>query len=349
MATYTAVAVRRTPAQAAGPTLTELGPLNAVFTYSDALYEASEGVFVMDVDALGADIKQALRDLAAEPLEVWLYRDSNIVFAGPVLGGDIKDGALTLNCRGLEIYTAYMLVTTDTTYTAQDQHTIAKALVDDWQALDYGDFGIETATVGASGTNRDLFIPGATEPRMVYELLYEFGSVNNGFDWYIDPDTRELTLGTRGNDLSASVFLERGVRSPDIGFAIGPGLLASEVSATGTNSGLETPLTTTVTNATLRASFGRCGFALTADGADTAGLLSDAATAALNDRSGGLFVPGPGLVPVAGAGVDDFGAGDTITYTFDAGLGQQTGSYRIGKRTVSVGSEGQETITVEFE
>lgn len=349
MATYTAVAVRRTPAQSVGPTLTELGPLNAVFSYTDSLYEASEGVFVMDVDALGNDIKQALRDLSAEPLEVWLYRDSSIVFAGPVVGGDIKDGALTLNCRGLELYTAYMLVTADTTYTAQDQHTIAKDLIDTWQALDYGDYGIETVTVGASGVTRDVFIPGATEPRMVYELLYELGGVDNGFDWHVDPDTRELTLGTRGSDLSASVFLERGVRSPDIGFAIGPGLLASEIEATGTNAGLPDPLTTTVSNATLRASFGRAGFAVTADGADTAGLLAAAAQKALDERSIGLFVPGPGLVPVAGAGVADFGVGDTITYTFDAGLGQQTGSYRISKRTVGVGSEGQETITVEFE
>ena len=349
MATYTVVAVSRTPAELAGPTLTELGPLPAAISYTDSLYEASEGTFSMDVNALGSDIKDALRDLTAEPLEVWLYRDSTIVFAGPVVGGEIMDGTLTLSCRGLEYYTAYMLVTTDTTYTGIDQHLIAEDLVDDWQALDYGDFGIETTTVAASGTTRDFFVPGANEPRLVYELLYELGAVDNGFDWYIDPDTRELTLGNRGDDLSASVFLERGVQSGNIGFAVGPGLVASEVYATGTNAGLDTALTTTKSNATLRASFGRSGFAITADGADTAGLLSDAAQKALDNRAAGLFVPGPGLVPVAGAGVDDFGVGDTITYTFDAGLGQQTGAYRIARRTVTVGSEGQEAITVEFE
>ena len=53
-------------------------------------------------------------------------------------------------------------------------------------------------------------------------------------------------------------------------------------------------------------------------------------------------------MPIVGADVDDFGVGDTITYTFDAGLGQQTGTYRIVKRTITVAESGQETMAVEF-
>lgn len=348
MATYTVVAVLRTPQSAAGPFLTELGPLPSSIVWKDILNEASEATFVMDVHGLQEDIKASLRDLTVAPLEVWVYRDSEVVFAGPVVGGQITDGALTLTCRGLEFYMEYMLVDENWTWTATEQNEIVTDLIDFWQGYVYGDYGINTVTVGASGTVRDFFVPAALEPRTIYETMKELAAVDNGPEFHVDPDTRELVLGTRGNDLSTSIFLERGVKSGDIGFAIAPGIIASEVYATGTNSGLDDPLSTIISNIPLRSSFGRCGFSITADGADTAALLTDAAQAASDDRDGGLFVPGPGLIPVAGAGVEDFGVGDIITYTFDAGLGQQTGGYRIAAKSVEVGPEGQETITVDF-
>ena len=347
-ATYSVVAVQRTPQAASAPTLTEMGPLHGAVEWTDTLNEASEGVFKVGVEGVQADIKEALRDLTLKPLEVWVYRDGEMVFAGPVIGGDIKGSVMTLNCRGLGFYMAYMLVTADTTHTDIDQYTIAESYVSGWQALSYGDFGLDTSGVGTSGTLRTAFVPGAEEPRIVLELVEDFSDLDGGFDWWVDPLTRALEFGTRGDDLSATVFLERGVQSTDIGFAVSPDVVASEVYTTGTNSGLATALTDSGSDTGLRASFGRTGTALTVDGADTVARLADATQAAVDARGGALFVPGPGLIPVAGAGVEDFGAGDTITYTFDAGLGQQTGAYVVRKRKVVVGDEGRETITMEF-
>jgi hypothetical protein len=54
------------------------------------------------------------------------------------------------------------------------------------------------------------------------------------------------------------------------------------------------------------------------------------------------------MIPVAGASVEDFNVGDTVTYTYDAGLGQQTGPYRIRKRRVTVTEAGQEHMAVDF-
>lgn len=349
MAEYTVVAVARTPQSATGPTLVELGPIEGSLAYTDILNEAGTATVGVSVDTLQSDIKDRLRTPDTLPLEVWVYRDATVVFAGPVVGGEIRDDIVNLNVRGLEFYSAYMVRDTDYAATTTDQYTIAKTLIDDFQALTYGDYGIETVSVGTSGTTRDYTVYGATEPRVVYELLQELGAVDNGFDFWVNPDTRELELAaSRGSDLSASVFLERGITSSGIRFSIAPGLLASEVHAIGTGPSLDIPLSTTKSNTALRQAFGRAGTSQTFDPIENATLLGDAAQAHLDDRSDVFFVPGPALVPVVGAGVEDFGVGDLVTYTFDAGLGQVTGTYRIAKRTVTVADSGQETMTVEF-
>jgi hypothetical protein len=345
VATYSVTIVQRVPAESTGPTLTELGPLAAALTYTDELDEAPQLELSADLMGVQSNIKDALRDLLGNPIEAWVYRDSTLVFAGPVVGGDVEDRVVNLTARGLEFYLAYMLVDTNKSFTSIDQYTIAVELVDEWQALTWGDYGIDTSGVGASGTTRTLAIPGATEPRMVYEEVKALGDLDGGFNWYVNPTTRALVLGTRGSDLSNGVFLERGVKSPNVQFAIGPGVIASDLHATGTG---KATVTTTKANTSLRESFGRAGASVSIDGADTAALINAAAQAEIDKRASGYFAPGPGLVPVAGAGVADFGVGDTVTYSFDSGLGLQTGAFRIRKREVAVSMTGDETMSVEF-
>jgi len=347
MATYNVIAVQRTPQAATVPTLAELGPLSASIEYTDSLNESPEGKFGVNVDSLQDDIKASLLDPVAQPLEVWVYRDSVKVFAGPVVGGEIKDSILTLTCRGLEFYTAYMLVETAKTWSSIDQYTIATDVIDDWQAQTYGNYGIDTSAISTSGTTRSLAIPGDEEPRVVYEVLRDLSGLDNGFDWWVDPTDDELKLAAaRGSDLSASVFLELGVKSSSIRFTVAPGWIASEVFATAT--GGATVITTSKSNTTLRNSWGRSGVGISMDDDPDATTLGDAAQSFLDARESVFFVPGPDLMPVAGVDVDDFGVGDTIAYTYDAGLGQQTGDYRIRKRRVTVGPEGQELMAVDF-
>lgn len=347
MAHYSAVAVARTPASSGVPTLAELGPLAGSIEYTDVLNGAPEGKFTVSVNSLQDDMKARLRDLATYPMEVWLYRDNVRVFAGPIVGGEIGNDTLSLTCRGLEYYTAYMLVTTTKDWTDADQYVIAADIIDDWQAQTYGHYGIDTSGVGTSGTLRSIVIPGAEEPRIVYEVLNGLSGTDNGFDWWIDPIDGDLMLAAaRGTDLSGNVFLERGVRSPKVRFTVAPGVIASEAYATSTGS--EAPATTSKSNTTMRQTFGRSGVTLTVDDDPDAATLADAAQGYLDDRSTVFFVPGPELIPVNGAGVSDFNVGDSVTYTFDAGLGQQTGTYRIRKRKVTVSDSGQEIMAVSF-
>lgn len=350
MSVYTVVAVSRTPAQSAGPNLLELGPLLGAFTYTNNLYEPGKATVTSTVDGLISDIKTKLIDLSATPLEVWIYRDSTMVFAGPVMGGTIQDGSLTLECQDLLGYLGYMLVTTAEAWEATEQATIVKALVDDWQALDYGNFGIVTSDMGTTGTTRTQSLAGDKTPFIVLDEVLRLAKADNGFNPYVEPATRKLkTPAARGSDLSGLVILERGVKSASVRFSVAPGLIASEVYALGTDAE-NTPITATTSNTALRAAFGRVGYAASVDA--TAGdttLLSDFAAAWKAERASQLFQPSPeGLIPVSGAGIDDFEVGDTVTYAFDAGIGWQTGDYRILKKTVTVDEAGAEDIEVEF-
>lgn len=346
MAQYDLVAVQRTPQSSGAPTLVELGPLHATVEYTEMLNGAPEGKFTVSVDSLQDDIKEALRSPHSMPLEVWVYRDGTKVFAGPVIGGEMNQSSLSLSCRGLDFYTAYMLVETTKTFSSVDQYTIATDVIDDWQAQTYGHYGIDTSGIGLSGTTRSLVIPGAEEPRIVYNVLQDLSGIDNGFDWWVAPDGELMLAASRGSDKSDSVYLELGIRSASVKFSVAPGVIASEVFATGT--GGDPVLTTSKSNTSLRAAWGRAGASMTVDDDPDATTLGDVAQAYLDARDSFFFVPGPDMIPVTGADVDDFGVGDQVTYTYDAGLGQQTGTFRVMKRTVTVASNGQETMAVDF-
>jgi hypothetical protein len=151
-----------------------------------------------------------------------------------------------------------------------------------------------------------------------------------------------------GSDLSASVFLDIGIMSPNIRFSVAPGIIASDVYLTGTATG-ESPLTSTKSNTAIRESFGRAGLGGAADNVSEQALLDDLAQASVDARGVAFFQPGGNLIPVSGAGYTDFAVGDTVAYSYDAGLGLQSGNYRVIKREVSVDDDGTESLTVGFE
>jgi hypothetical protein len=349
MATYNVVSVRRTPNQLTGPTYVELGalPASALRVRDFKSGKPAECDITVSLKAIDPDTKTALLDLAAYPLEVYVYRDGTRIFAGPVLGGNVNGGTtVELNCKGRLSYLAFMLVETDKTFTTIDMFTIGKEFVNDWQAQDYGNFGVLTASIGTLGTTRSYEVPGATETPTVHKVLTEFAK--GSFDWWVDQSTGNLEFSAaRGSDLSGSVAVERGIAEAEQGFALGPGLLASEVYATGTSTG--SPLTTTKSDTALRQSFGRAGVGTTHDPVTDANHLSDLAQADLDDRADVYFVPGGKLFEVPEATYENLEPGNTVEYSYDAGLGKQTLNLRVEKRELTVSGDGTERISVEFE
>lgn len=352
MATWLLEAIRRTPQQAAAPTLTTLGSIAfTAASYEEELNRDGSLDFSCRPERLPEDIRTALHDLAARPLEVVLYEGSAVRFRGPVWTRGIQGGTLTVHCRGLGGYLRYMQVDADTgdlLYTDVDQWTIAKGLLDAWQALDYGDFGIDTSAIGASGIVRtESYL--AVERHEVYRRLIELAERNSGFDWWVDPTSRALNLAVaRGADLSTSVHLDRrNITSGDELASVAAGSIASEAQGIAT-SGASASLVTQLANTSLRATFGRVGISETFDGVTRQTTLDNHAQRMLDERATMLVTPGPGLHPVRDADVGDFAVGDTVSYTFTTALGTRARSYRIVRRRVSVDEGGAVNMAVEF-
>jgi hypothetical protein len=306
----------------------------------------SECDLTVSISSLDSDTKDALLDLTAEPLEVWVYRDGTRIFAGPIVGGNIDADDISLTCRGRLIYLGYMLVTTNKAFVTTDLFTIAKTLIDDWQGLSYGNFGLLTASIGTLGTTRSLDIPGASEFPSVGSSIDNIAA--GSFDVWIDPDTGNVEFAAaRGTDLSATVSIERGIANTQAGFAVGPGILASEVYVSGTAP--DSVLTTSKSDATLRESFGRAGLFVNHDPVTDANHLSDLADGDLAEVSELYFAPGGSVFEVPEADYDDMEPGNTVEYSYDFGIGKFTKSVRIQRRELSVDVAGQESINVEFE
>lgn len=356
MADYELVAVARTPASSGAPTLAELDRLVAPqITWTDELTGPGAIAFSCDVNKIPDDVKARLRTYQSSapgditPLEVWLYRDDLLVAAGIVYTFQIQGDTLTATCPGLEDYLRLMWLTATLSYSAVDQLTIAKALVDHWQALTFGHFGIDTSGVGTSGVTRDRTYP-VTELHQVSRRIRELGDADDGFDIHVDPLTRDLVLSypQRGSDLSADVFLDqRNVTDASLTVSAAPGDLASDVLVVGTGS-LTAPITATDANTATRAAWGRSGATATFDGVSTQPTLDGHAAALLAARDQPLVIPAPGLLPVSSADVGDFGCGDTVTYDFDGGLGRVRRAGRVATLQVTVADLNQETMAVGF-
>lgn len=350
MALYELAAVARTPQSTGAPTLTEIGPIVAPqISWRRALSAPSELRFSCQPDKLSDAVRSRLVALEQLPLEVWLYRDGVVVEAGFVQGYQVQGASVSFFAPGLLGYLAYMGVEADLTFTSEDQFTIGKELVDQSQDLAYGNYGLDTSGIGTSGVDRDRAWR-AVDRHGVLQRLLELGQADDGFDVHVDPATRALvfTHPQRGSDLSNSVFLDaRNISDAGTVVSVAPGDLASDAFGVGTGADQE-PLTSTLTNTDLRESWGRAWVSATFDGVSVQGDLDDHTQALLDARSTHLFLPAPGLIPVAGAEVGDFDEGDTVTYSFDDGLGLRTAAFRLTQLQVDVDVQGRETMAVSF-
>lgn len=354
MAVFEVVLVARVPVIASTPTLTVVNRLVVeTISYTEELNRPGTATLGCPIQSLTSDVKARLVDLAATPSEVWIYADSTLSWAGEVQTLSIDGQTVQLNCIGLLGYTFRMGVTSDLTYTGIDQFTIGKGLVDHWQALNYGNYGIDTSTVGTSGVTRDR-VYLRNELHNIGQRLAELGAVSNGFDISVNPSTRKLVLTnpTAGTDLSASIFLdERNIDSASIAVSIAPGDLVSDISATGTStttSGVNSTLYSARSTSAVQTAYGRSWASQNFDGVSVQATLDGHADALLSARATQLLQPGVTVVPRVGMDVGSFHAGDTVTYSYDAGLGLQAATLRVAKLTVNVDSDGKQRLKVEF-
>lgn len=354
MAVFEVVLVNRTPAVTGSPTLTVVNRLVVdTISYSDELNRPGSATLGCPIAAMTSDVKARLLDLAANPSEVWIYADSVLVWAGELQTLTLQGQTVQLGCVGLLGYTFRMGIIADLVYAAVDQFTIAAGLIDQWQAQTYGNFGIDTSTVGTSGVVRDRTYL-RNELHNVGQRITELSAVIDGFDLRVDPATRKLVLAypRAGTDLTASVFMDQlNIDSASIAVSIAPDDLVSDVSATGTSTtsaGINTTLYSARSTTSVQSTYGRSWSGQHFDGVSVQATLDGSGDAYLTSRKQQLFQPGVTLVPRVFPDVASFHPGDIVTYSYDAGLGIQTFSLRVAKLTVNADAAGKARMTVEF-
>lgn len=349
--TYEIVCVARIPSSSGKPSFMEIDPIDwTSLNYSEELSTPTTLSASCKIPNLTEPVLQRLRNLDEHPTEIWMYRNGKISFAGPLLGYSVNNEEVSLECRDILSYLDAMFVTSNLVYANVDQFTIVKGLIDHWQNLEYGHFGIDTSSIGVSGVTRDITFL-AKELHNIGKKIEDLSRGSNGFDIDIDPLTRKVNLyyPQQGIDRSegedAIVFDSRNVTSSNVTCSATFGDLASESIGTANNSGGET-LISVQSNPELRARYGRIGTAQTFEAADQSTLDSQT-KGALDVRANVLLIPGPNTRITDDADLSQYGKGDTVSYQVHSQLAVQ-GKFRLRKRNVSVSNTGTESVSMQF-
>lgn len=350
---YELVCVARIPQTSGAPAFLIIDPIDWTgITHTEELSAASTLSTTAKISNLTEPVLQRLRKMAELPSEMWLYRNGKQVFSGPLLGWNVNGESLTLQSQDLMAYTRMMYITQDLKYTNIEQFDIVAGLINQWQDLDYGNFGIDTTGIAASGIPRTITY-AYKELHNVAQRIDDLTKMTDGFDIGIDPASRKLELyhPYRGVDRStgedAIVFDSRNVTSTDIVSSAAPGDLASEGLGTGTASGADVPFVSSASNLELRARYGRTGFTGTFDQVTDQASLESYVQAMIDARGATLMIPGPNARVTVDSDVSAYDVGDTVDYQLHSEL-SVSGAFRIRKRVITVADTGTESVSVEF-
>ena len=123
-------------------------------------------------------------DLAPGETAVYFERDGAVLWGGIVWGvtADVLSNTMTVQGAGFLSYFRRRYIRTTTTHTAADQLNIARAFIDNAQAVSNGSIGILTTDTNTSGRTRNRTYLGF-ERKNVAEALTQLANVLDGFDF----------------------------------------------------------------------------------------------------------------------------------------------------------------------
>lgn len=353
--TYELTMVARIPQPNTLPVFMELESLAwSNLSYSQKLSTPDTLDVTIKLSTLTEVVKQRLRTPAEMPTELWLYRNGKLVFAGPLLGGEMQGEDLRLSANGCLNYLMWMFVSKDLIWKNTDMFTIMKGLVDHWQSAPYGNFGIDTSNVGECGVLMDASYI-RDELNIVYDLMMNQGQSNNGFDVTIDPVTRGLEFYyprrgvNRSSGPEAVVFDDRNVTDTNVTFSVSPKDLATEVASVSSSSGPDAVTTffSWWTNPEWLQKFGRVGAVNHFRDVTTQAQSDQLNLGMLFSRNQTLWIPGPNVRVTPDSDLDTYDVGDTVSYQLHNELGIQ-GNFRILARSIDVDENSNESVSVSF-
>ena len=222
---YELVCVHRISQVSGPPVLLDVDPIDWVgLSYTDELSRPQRLDASCTIASLTDPVIQRVRQLDELASELHLFRDGRLIFAGPWLGTLVQGETLTLQAVGLLGYLRFWPIATDLVFAGVDQHLIAKGLIDYYQSLEHGNYGIDTSGITPSGQLRDAtYLRNELHP--IGQRLEELGKRANGFDVEVDPSTRKLRCWypqqgvDRSSGEDAIVFDARNVSSTNVTFS----------------------------------------------------------------------------------------------------------------------------------
>jgi hypothetical protein len=333
------------------PTITEIEEVSPIgdVSYADALDSEGEASFSLEPERIPIDVADRFKNLRALPCELNIYRNDVIIWRGPILSCQLQGPTLTVNARGLLYYLRYMTLEANLLYpTATDQFVIGIGLVNAYQALARGNYGIDTSTTDTTSGVTRIRNYLYKENQNVFKRLQELADIDNGFDFWVDHANRKLMFeDEKGSDLSMSVYADSSnIDNPNVFWSVAADDIASEGIAVGTTSaGNQQSIVGVRSNTTLRDTFGRATVFQTADDVSTQATINDHAQRLVDSRAEQVFIPGPSVIVVRDVEPSDFSTGDLINYTFKIGtLGMISQVRRVDTRRVKLDSDGTETL-----
>lgn len=147
--------------------------------------------------------------------DLWVYRNGVKLFRGRIVGAQDDGDATGHRVQFLAVdYRAMLSLAAKIeppvpTFTGVDQGQIPWQLVEDWQALDGGDWGITEGVGGTSGTTRDESDITPFSP--VGEVIDRILNRDGGGEWEISPDL-ELNRWWPQRGTDTGVVLDYGGR-----------------------------------------------------------------------------------------------------------------------------------------
>lgn len=365
---YEAVLVDRVMQAAASPTFSVVDrilALESVVWSKDLNNEGFASVSTRP-ENVSSDVASRLLTPDEKPMELWIYRTdlqtntTQKVFAGPIIGLQIqgRNRTVTFHARGILYYLRYWYILQDYSFTNTDQFTIAKTIIDDFQALSYGNYGIDTSGIGTSGVTRTQDYK-RTELRNIGKILADLSADDSGFDFAIDPTTRALSFyyPQRGTDKSSTIVVDaRNLMSFMAFLDLTAGDFASIAIGAATGFNLTTPLWSQKENTTRRSQFGAAIIASNFEGVENQATLDRYVQSLIDVHSNFRLVfggaggtttgEGSHLMPIEGFTPFDVDPGDTIAVTVDLGYGEYNLLRDVTQVVVRHEADGGERMTV---
>jgi hypothetical protein len=351
---YEMTIVRRIMQQQGPPQFVEVDTLNwSGLSYTESLNRPEIAAAGVNISSIPPSITRILDDMAHKQCELRINRNGIQVFGGPWVAFQVQGETLTINAKGPLAYLDRMAVLKDVVFSQVDQFLIAKALIDNFQALDFSNYGIDTSGITASGVLRDATYL-LKEGNYVGKLLSDLGKRVNGFDFSIDPVTKKLQLyyPTRGVDRSsgegAVVFDQRNVNNTNIICTLGVNDIATDGYAIGTGSGsTDGSVIGVKSNLELLSQYGRSVLFQTYNGVTEQATADAYAQSIIDARGAALLIPGPDSQVTPDSDLTMYSVGDIVQYQLHQLLNIRS-SFRLGSRQVTAQSNGKEKVTVGF-